>query len=79
MQVEPNVVRFADTVNVYVLRRGDEAILTDFGSGEGFPFLEARGGSVSVPDDPSNDAKFLRYPKTSPLSKVGSPGLPPVD
>jgi glyoxylase-like metal-dependent hydrolase (beta-lactamase superfamily II) len=34
MQVEPNVVRFADTVNVYVLRRRDEAILIDFGSGD---------------------------------------------
>jgi glyoxylase-like metal-dependent hydrolase (beta-lactamase superfamily II) len=34
MQVSPNVVRFADTVNVYLLRSGDEAILIDFGSGD---------------------------------------------
>jgi glyoxylase-like metal-dependent hydrolase (beta-lactamase superfamily II) len=34
MQVSPNVVRFADTVHVYLLRSGDEAILIDFGSGD---------------------------------------------
>jgi glyoxylase-like metal-dependent hydrolase (beta-lactamase superfamily II) len=34
MQVSPNVVRFTDTVNVYLLRSGDEAILIDFGSGD---------------------------------------------
>ena len=43
MQVEPNVVRFADTVNVYVLRRDDEAILIDFGSGDVLDQLDALG------------------------------------
>ena len=43
MQVEPNVVRFADTVTVYVLRRDDEAILIDFGSGDVLDALDALG------------------------------------
>ena len=34
MFVAPNVVRFADTVNVYLLRSAGEAILVDFGSGD---------------------------------------------
>ena len=34
MQVEPNVFRFADGVNVYLLRRDRDAILVDFGSGD---------------------------------------------
>ena len=34
MQVEPNVFRYADGVNVYLLRREREAILVDFGSGD---------------------------------------------
>jgi glyoxylase-like metal-dependent hydrolase (beta-lactamase superfamily II) len=34
MFVAPNVVRFADTVNVYLLRSGDEGMLIDFGSGD---------------------------------------------
>ncbi len=33
MQVEANVFRYPDTVNVYVLRRDREAILVDFGTG----------------------------------------------
>ena len=45
MQVEPNVVRFADTVNVYVLRRDDEAILIDFGSGDVLDHLGELGVS----------------------------------
>jgi glyoxylase-like metal-dependent hydrolase (beta-lactamase superfamily II) len=43
MQVEPNVVRFADTVNVYILRRDDEAILIDFGSGDVLDHVAALG------------------------------------
>ena len=34
MFVAPNVVRFADTVNVYLLRSAGQAILIDFGSGD---------------------------------------------
>ncbi len=34
MQVEPNIFRFPDGVNVYLLRRGRDAILVDFGSGD---------------------------------------------
>jgi glyoxylase-like metal-dependent hydrolase (beta-lactamase superfamily II) len=34
VQVQPDVFRFADTVNVYLLRSGREAILIDFGSGD---------------------------------------------
>jgi glyoxylase-like metal-dependent hydrolase (beta-lactamase superfamily II) len=34
VQVEANVVRFEDTVNVYLLRRDRAAILVDFGSGD---------------------------------------------
>jgi glyoxylase-like metal-dependent hydrolase (beta-lactamase superfamily II) len=34
MEVEPNVVRFLDTVTVYLIRQDREAILIDFGSGE---------------------------------------------
>ena len=34
MEVEPNVIRFPDTVNVYLIRQGREAILIDFGSGD---------------------------------------------
>ena len=34
MQVEPNIFCYADGVNVYLLRRGREAILVDFGSGD---------------------------------------------
>ena len=33
MEVAPNVFRFSDTCNVYVLRSGSEATLIDFGSG----------------------------------------------
>jgi glyoxylase-like metal-dependent hydrolase (beta-lactamase superfamily II) len=33
MEVAPNVFRFRDTCNVYVLRSGSEATLIDFGSG----------------------------------------------
>jgi glyoxylase-like metal-dependent hydrolase (beta-lactamase superfamily II) len=34
VQVEANVVRFEDTVNVYLLRRDRQAILVDFGNGD---------------------------------------------
>ena len=34
MQVAPDVFRFVDTVNVYLVRSGTEAILIDFGSGD---------------------------------------------
>jgi glyoxylase-like metal-dependent hydrolase (beta-lactamase superfamily II) len=43
MQAEPNVIRFADTVNVYVLRRDNEAILIDFGGGDVLDHLGAFG------------------------------------
>jgi glyoxylase-like metal-dependent hydrolase (beta-lactamase superfamily II) len=34
VQVEASVIRFDDTVNVYLIRNGREAILIDFGSGD---------------------------------------------
>jgi len=34
VQLAPDVFRFADTVNAYVIRSGTEAILIDFGSGD---------------------------------------------
>jgi glyoxylase-like metal-dependent hydrolase (beta-lactamase superfamily II) len=34
VQVAPNVFRYRDTVNVYLIRREREAILVDFGSGD---------------------------------------------
>jgi glyoxylase-like metal-dependent hydrolase (beta-lactamase superfamily II) len=43
VQVQPNVFRFADTVNVYVLRAGREAILVDFGSGDVLDHLDDFG------------------------------------
>jgi glyoxylase-like metal-dependent hydrolase (beta-lactamase superfamily II) len=43
MEVEPNVLRFADTVHVYVLRHDDEAILIDFGSGDVLDHLDELG------------------------------------
>jgi glyoxylase-like metal-dependent hydrolase (beta-lactamase superfamily II) len=43
MEVEPNVVRFSDTVNVYLLRHGREAILVDFGSGDVLDHLAELG------------------------------------
>jgi serine/threonine protein kinase len=49
----------------------------DLNSGEGYPLLDARGGAVKLPMNPSNNAQFLRYNKNSPLVKVGSPGVPP--
>ena len=33
LEIQPGVVRFRDTCNVYVLRAGREAVLIDFGSG----------------------------------------------
>ncbi len=43
MQVEPNVIRFRDTVNVYLVRRDREAILIDFGSGDILDHLDEFG------------------------------------
>jgi hypothetical protein len=49
----------------------------DYASAEGYPALEAHGGNLNLPTQPGDDAQFLRYPRTSPLVKVGSPGVPP--
>jgi glyoxylase-like metal-dependent hydrolase (beta-lactamase superfamily II) len=40
VQVEPNVFRFPDTVNVYLIRRGRTAVLIDFGSGDVLDHLD---------------------------------------
>jgi hypothetical protein len=53
-------------------------------SAEGFPVLEAkRRQVVPLSTDPTNDAQFLRYPKDSPLSRVGPEktpvGVPPLE
>jgi glyoxylase-like metal-dependent hydrolase (beta-lactamase superfamily II) len=43
VQVEPNVALFADTVNVYAVRRDRTAILVDFGSGDVLDHLDEMG------------------------------------
>ncbi|HET9614991.1 MAG TPA: MBL fold metallo-hydrolase [Candidatus Limnocylindrales bacterium] len=43
MQVAPNVFQIDDTVNVYLIRSGAEAILIDFGSGAALDRLEDLG------------------------------------
>ena len=43
MEVGPGVIRYRDTVNVYLIRRDREAILIDFGSGEILDHLDALG------------------------------------
>ncbi len=43
MEVEPNVVCYPDTVNVYLIRTGREAILIDFGSGDILDHLAEHG------------------------------------
>ena len=32
-----------------------------------------------LPQDPNNEKQFLRYPKSSPLTEKGSPGVPPQE
>jgi serine/threonine protein kinase len=51
----------------------------DLASRDGFPPLRSLGLANFVPlgTDPSNDAEFLRYPRTSPLFRAG-PRKPPV-
>lgn len=46
-------------------------------SGEGYPPLDAQGGEFKLDTARGKDAGFLRYDKNSPLTKVGSPGMPP--
>lgn len=43
LAVEPNVVLYRDSCNVYVLRSGGEAVLIDFGSGDVLDTLEELG------------------------------------
>jgi glyoxylase-like metal-dependent hydrolase (beta-lactamase superfamily II) len=43
VQITPNVFRYSDTVNVYVLRQDRQAILIDFGSGDVLDHLEQFG------------------------------------
>jgi hypothetical protein len=45
---------------------------------EGFPPLKAPPHPFELPTDP-DDARFLRYPATSPLKAAGSPGVPPSE
>jgi serine/threonine protein kinase len=57
--------------------------LRDRSSAEGFPLLETRVREFGLPAEPSTDAQFLRYLKTSPLAKLGQGGgpvgVPPVE
>jgi serine/threonine protein kinase len=52
-------------------------------SSEGYPPLESRGVTLTLPTDPAKDELFLRYPKSSPLFRAGPDGTPvgaaPVD
>jgi hypothetical protein len=32
-----------------------------------------------LPQDPNNEKEFLRYPKASPLTEKGSPGVSPQE
>jgi serine/threonine protein kinase len=50
----------------------------DLKSREGFPLLKAVAHHFELPTD-GDDAAFLRYPRSSPLTLVGSPGVPPAD
>ena len=87
MQVEPNVVRFADTVNVYVLRHDDEAILIDFGSGDVLDALDALGVTrvtdvlltggpgAGITVEIRNPATVSGRPATIPGCGVGLAGL----
>jgi tRNA A-37 threonylcarbamoyl transferase component Bud32 len=49
----------------------------DLKSQEGFPLLKAVAHHFELPTD-GDDATFLRYPRSSPLTLVGSPGVPPA-
>jgi hypothetical protein len=48
----------------------------DRDSREGFPFLNAMPTDVTLPPDPTNDAEFLRYPRSSFLSEAGPKKTP---
>jgi hypothetical protein len=50
----------------------------DLRSQEGFPLLKAVAHHFELPTH-GDDAAFLRYPRSSPLTLVGSPGVPPAD
>jgi hypothetical protein len=49
----------------------------DLKSQEGFPLLKAVAHDFKLPTE-GDDATFLRYPRSSPLTLVGSPGVPPA-
>jgi hypothetical protein len=49
----------------------------DLKSQEGFPLLKAVAHHFELPTA-GDDAAFLRYPRSSPLTLVGSPGVPPA-
>jgi glyoxylase-like metal-dependent hydrolase (beta-lactamase superfamily II) len=42
-QISPNLFRFVDTCHVYVVKRGDQAVLVDFGSGAVLDHLASVG------------------------------------
>jgi hypothetical protein len=50
----------------------------DLKSQEGFPLLKAVAHHFELPTE-GDDAAFLRYPRSSPLTLVGSPGVPPAE
>lgn len=54
-----------------------EGNVRDATSQDGVPNLRSRVAEVTIGTDPTNDTTFLRYAKDSPLTKVGSPGVPP--
>jgi serine/threonine protein kinase len=49
----------------------------DWTSQEEFPMLKAAALNFDLPTDEKDDAHFLRYPKGSPLTQAGSPGVAP--
>jgi serine/threonine protein kinase len=50
----------------------------DWHGREGFPLLGALSAPFELSTDSRDDSRFLRYPATSPLTLVGSPGVPPA-
>jgi glyoxylase-like metal-dependent hydrolase (beta-lactamase superfamily II) len=71
VQVEPNVALFPDSVNVYVLRRGRDAILVDIGSGDVLDHLD----ELAV--DRVTDVLVTHYHRdaTAGLSRAAAAGV----
>jgi hypothetical protein len=52
--------------------------ICDRAGAEGFPLLKAPVTAFELATDPDDDAHFLRYPRPSPLGRLGAPGVGPV-